>query len=127
MRYLALIFILFSLFSLPTWSETFDDLVERDGLYYKKFTDTPFTGKITGNYEQGSIKDGKRVGIWVLYYANGQLWSKGEWKNGKAVGEWVTYSENGQLRTKGKYKNGEQVGEWFYYNKNGTFDEKITY
>ena len=25
-----------------------DDLVERDGLYYKKFTDVPFTGEISG-------------------------------------------------------------------------------
>ena len=27
---------------------TMDDLVERDGLHYKKFTDVPFTGKTTG-------------------------------------------------------------------------------
>ena len=37
--------------------ETMDDLVERDGLTYKKFSDVPFTGKVTGN-TQGSFKDG---------------------------------------------------------------------
>jgi hypothetical protein len=35
-----------------------NDLVERDGLYYKKFTEVPFTGEVTGKY-QGKIKDGK--------------------------------------------------------------------
>jgi hypothetical protein len=32
-----------------------DDLVERDGIHYKKFSDAPFTGKITG-HTQGSFK-----------------------------------------------------------------------
>ena len=42
------------------WSETWDDLVERNGLYYKKFTDVPFTGKVDGQYN-GSIKNGKKM------------------------------------------------------------------
>ena len=31
-------------------SETvkYEDLVEREGLYYKNFTDVPFTGTVTG-------------------------------------------------------------------------------
>jgi hypothetical protein len=38
-------------------SETvkFEDLVERDRLYYKKFTDAPFNGKVAGR-EQGGVK-----------------------------------------------------------------------
>ena len=32
-----------------------NDLVERNGLYYKKFTDIPFTGELTG-IESGKIK-----------------------------------------------------------------------
>ncbi len=46
-----------------------DDLVDLDGLYYKKFTDVPFTGDVTGN-GQGSISDGKRNGPWVWCYDN---------------------------------------------------------
>jgi len=34
-----------------------DDLVERDGIHYKKFTDVPFSGKVTGS-EKGKIKNG---------------------------------------------------------------------
>ena len=50
----ALLFI--SLLSSPSWSMTLDDLVEREGLYYEKFTDVPFTGEVTGR-KQGSFKD----------------------------------------------------------------------
>ena len=67
-------------------SETMDDLVERNGLYYKKFSDTPFTGKITGKY-QGSYKNGKRDGEWVGYHYDGQLTSKGNYKNGKKISD----------------------------------------
>ena len=38
--------VLMSLVSFPSWGETMDDLVIRAGLYYEKFTATPFTGKV---------------------------------------------------------------------------------
>jgi hypothetical protein len=50
---LTILFI--SLLSSPSWSAAIDDLVERNDLYYEKFTNVPFTAKITGQ-EQGSIK-----------------------------------------------------------------------
>ena len=50
--------VLMSLVSFPSWGLTFDDLVERKGLFYKKFTDTPFTGKVTGK-TQGVITNGR--------------------------------------------------------------------
>ena len=59
---LTILFI--SLLSSPSWSVTKGDLVEREGLYYEKFTDVPFTGEVTG-VEQGSFKDGER---WCLGY-----------------------------------------------------------
>ena len=67
------------------WSEVMDDLVKRDGLYYKKFTQVPFTGKITGQ-DQGTFKNGEAEGFWVSYYENGQLWGKGNYKNSKWEG-----------------------------------------
>ena len=59
---ITLIFFL-SLLSFPSWSETLtmDDLVERDDLYYKRFTDIPFTGEV-GGVGVGKFKDGKRDG-----------------------------------------------------------------
>ena len=71
----SIILILFlSLLSSPSWSETLtmDDLVERDGLYYKKFTDVPFIGEVTGNIPfTGEIEH---------YYENGKLRSKKNYK-----------------------------------------------
>ncbi len=74
------------LFPALALGETMDDLVERDGLYYKKFTDVPFTGNITGKTDQGTIRNGKEEGPWVYYHDNGQLWSKGTYKDGKEDG-----------------------------------------
>ena len=126
MKYiLAPIFALVLLFpSLALGEEVaWDDVVERDGLYYKKFTDVPFTGEVTGQ-EQGSFKDGKKDGPWVAYWSNGQLRSEGDFKDGERDGPWVYYHENGQLREKGDFKDGIQEGPWVYYHENGQLWEK---
>ena len=66
-------------------SETMDDLVVREGLYYKKFTDVPFTGKITG-ITKGSFKKGKKEGAWFHYKRDGTLDKRtGTYKNGKKI------------------------------------------
>ena len=80
--------------------ETMDDLVHRDGLFYKKFTDVPFTGNITGR-TQGTIRDGKEEGSWVSYYINGQLWTKKTYKDGKLDGPWGMYWTTGKVMDKG--------------------------
>ena len=95
-----------------------DDLVQRDGRYYKKFTEVPFTGETEG-LDQGRFKNGKREGPWVEYYDNGQLSSRTEWRNGKPEGPWVAYYENGQLMFKGDWRNGEKEGRWVWYDANG--------
>ena len=57
MKYLLIIFSL--LLTSQSWSKDFDydDLVERDGLIYEKFSNEPFTGTISGkiqrNYKEG--------------------------------------------------------------------------
>ena len=102
-----------------------DDLVERNAIYYKQFSDVPYTGKVTG-LKQGSFKDGQREGYWSNYYENGQLKLKGKYKNGVAEGEWVYYYDNGQLSSKGDYKNDKFNGAWVVYNFNGTVDKALT-
>jgi len=120
---LTILFI--SLLSSPSWSVTTGDLVERDGLYYEKFTDVPFTGKVTGN-PQGSYKNGKKEGAWVFYHENGQLRFKENFKNGELDGAWVSYYENGQLRSKGNFKNGKKDRSWVRYEENGTVQKRLT-
>ena len=98
--------LLLSLISTPCLSETMGDLVKRDGIYYKEFTEIPFTGEITGEV-QGNYKNGKKEGEWVSYDDNGQLSGKGSFKNGKRDGEWFYYHDK-QLWSKGSYKNGKK-------------------
>ena len=122
--FLAMLFI--SLLSSPSWSETMDDLVERDGLYYEKFTDVPFSGEVTEG-QQVSLKNGKREGTWISYHVNGQLQYKGNFKNGKEEGAFVAYHENGQLWAKGNYKNSKKDGAWIWYHKHGQLMHKGNY
>ena len=104
------------LLSLISCSSETDSVVERDGLYYEKFSDTPFTGKLT------------------RYSNDGQLLEKGSFKNGVREGEYVFYWSregwNGPVPTglgrKGRYKNGKEEGEWVYYNEDGTVISRWT-
>ena len=95
-----------------------DDLAERDGLYYKKFTETPFTGKVTGE-EQGSIENGKRDGAWVEYFESGQLRFEGKYKNGLKDGEWFSYYKKGLLA------GPLEKSGWVQVHKNGIMWEYI--
>ena len=100
--------------------DSYDDLVKRDGLYYKKFSDVPFSGKITGLFEvsgevieldQGMIKDGMKEGAWFIRYSNGQLSFKGNYKNDKEEGTWVGYGLDGRVQKErtGTFKNGVKI------------------
>ena len=62
---LTIVFI--SLISSPSWSETMGDLVKRNDLYYKKFTNVPFTGEISEEKYKGHFKDGLKNGSWQHY------------------------------------------------------------
>ncbi|MFL2687411.1 MAG: toxin-antitoxin system YwqK family antitoxin [Alphaproteobacteria bacterium] len=103
-----------------------DDLVERDGLYYKKFTDVPFTGEVTGS-TSGFFELGKLKGLFLRYWENGHLGQKSSFKNGKREGPFVHYHDNGKILHKGTYKDGRRVGPYVRYHKNGQLAEKGTY
>ena len=95
-----------------------DDLVKRDGLYYKKFSLVPFSGNITGN-TQGSFRKGKEHGPWVYFWSDGQLRSKGTYKDGKMDGPWVSYNKDGTMDENytGTFKNGVKV-DWTHRKHN---------
>ena len=107
MKYLLIISCL--LFTSVGWSKTInsDDLIEKDGLYYEKFTDKPFTGKVTG-IKQGKIKKGKIKGKWKEYWESGTLKKSFTIKRGNYHGEFLTFHENGDLKTKGNFKKGKK-------------------
>ena len=86
----------------------------RDGLYYKKFSDIPFTGKTTGR-SQTSFKNGKFHGPCVHFHKNGQLKEKGTYKDDKKNGQWIDYDKSGKKKygpyNSGMYKNGKKVSD----------------
>ena len=107
-RILAPILLLTLLFPAIAFGETMDDLVVREGIHYKKFSDVRFTGKVTGK-SQGTLKNGKWHGPFKSYWDNGQLKAKGNYKGDKEHGPWAHYDDNGQLLDEGTYKNGVKV------------------
>ena len=44
-----------------------EDLVERNKVFYEKFSETPFTGKVIGK-NKGAFIDGKKIGYWIEFY-----------------------------------------------------------
>ena len=105
------------LYSTPCMSEIMDDLVYRDGLYYKKFSDVPFTGEIDGKSkhttDKGVIVNGKMDGHWIRFWNNGQLHEKGRYIDGKLDGVWVNYDKKGNLNPfiSGTFEKGYRVSD----------------
>ena len=123
MRNTFIFTLLVSLLFSPSWSETLsmDDLVMRNNTYYKKFSDKPFSGKISEDLV-GKFKKGKKDGLWLRYWTNGQLFSKGKYSKGVKVGNWEFYHSNGKLETKGKCVKGIEdlkVGSWIRFSRKG--------
>lgn len=122
MKYLSKVMLLLAWISsspvIASEEITIDDLVERDGLRYEKFTDIPYNGEVVG-VASGSFKQGVKTGLWRHYHENGQLESKGAYVEGKKNGEWVSYFSRGRKRTIGNYVLGEEDGLWTFYHEYG--------
>ena len=117
----------------PAWGESSDDLVKRNDLYYKKFTDTPFTGTTLDYYSNGQLshkvnwKNGKKEGIWEWYDDNGQLLLEGNFKNNMEEGLWKSYHDNGHLKYKQNLKDGKAEGVMEWYDDNGLLKRTETW
>jgi hypothetical protein len=111
-KFLTLLSCLFILSPNIVLSETMKDLVKRKGLYYRPFTEVPFTGKITGR-TRGSFKNGKKHGSWVFYHDNGRLSEKGTYKNGKKEGLWIWFKREGVVLGPFTvtYKDGKRISD----------------
>jgi len=110
-------------------SVTIDDLIFRssNGLHYKKYTDVPFSGKVTGR-EQGLFKNAMRVGLWVHYHIDGWLESKGTYVNGKKDGPWVEYRKDGHISLEVNFKQDkEDTSVEYNYSENGQLEFKTNY
>ncbi len=103
-----------------TKSFTWDQLVERNEIYFEKFKDIPFEGKIKIYWEnghlkeKGGLKEGKKIGRWEYYYKNGKSKQIENYKFGILDGVREEYSSGGQLFIKSYFSNGHLEGPWLY-------------
>ena len=102
-----------------------DELEEREGIYYFKDSDTPYTGKVYGLYEngqkksEGNYKDGKRDGLSLEWYKKGQKKRETNYKDGKKDGLSIFWLANGQKGNEGIYKDGITEGIHKMWHANG--------
>ena len=105
----------------------------RGRLYYKKGSDTPYSGIIYLLYENGqpvfesAIKDGKSHGLYVEWYKNGQKKQELNNKDGKQNGLHVRWYENGQKAREANFKDGKYDGLWVAWHKNGQKREEANF
>ena len=64
-------------------------LVERDGIYYTRDTNKPYSGLGISLYDDGKKKE------------------EGTYRNGKKDGKWTKWHANGQIKEETTYKDGD--------------------
>lgn len=102
-----------------------ETLNERDGVFYTKDTNKPYSGQVFSLYEngqkkeEGTYKDGNRYGFWTFWYENGQKKEKGNFIDSKEEGLWTLWYENGQKKGEGPFKKGQFDGLFTYWYENG--------
>ena len=102
-----------------------DELEDREGVFYLKESNSPYTGKSFEFHENGqkkseeTWKDGKQHGLAHLYYENGQREQESNWKDGKGTGLITDWYEDGQKKAEGNWKDGKQEGPSAFWYENG--------
>lgn len=105
--FIALLFFQFSAFSQQKIK--YDDLEEKDGLFYEQGSKIPYTGQC------------------VTTFPSGKLGMGGSIKNGLRDGEWIWFYENGNKKRYCVYKAGLKDGASIFFYKNGTKKSEIIF
>jgi hypothetical protein len=56
----------------------------------------------------GSYRNGKKDGLWIYHYPNGNMKEEGRYKLGVKTGMWVEWYPDGELMWKGEYVRGKR-------------------
>lgn len=74
-----------------------------------------------GKISEGTYKDDRRDGLWVLYYKDGITpRTEGEYKNNRPNGPFTQYHPNGAIKEKGTFEKQRYIENLERYNENGT-------
>ena len=86
-----------------------DELLIRDDLFFKKFTNIPFGGRL-GAPDKGLFCRERPVGPFKWHRKNGDPWARAHYVDGKLNGVWISYTRTGQLEEEGGYEFGIRHG-----------------
>ena len=124
MKYLLILFMLF-------FSDAYAKdikLVQRDGITYDFYANTPFSGTSLETYEPSGVpkefttyQDGLMHGRYETYYKNGQINAEATFLNGKPHGAFKKWFDDGDKEIETTYKDGELHGPY----KKFRFNSKI--
>lgn len=104
--------------------ETEEDLVERDGNFFKEYYPGKKQLKMEGQFDENE----QRHGFWKYYSEGGITISITEYSHGVRSGVSLVYFANGKLNYEGQYKNDKPVGVWKTYDeKTGKLKSKKNY
>ncbi len=126
---LTILFILaFAITSSAQKVVKYDDLEERNGLFYEQDSKTPFTGKCVTTFPSGklglggNVKDGLRDGEWIWFYENGNKKRYCSYKNGIKDGPSIFYYKNGQKKSEIIFSNDKNVRQTSWDEKGNKVD-----
>lgn len=120
MKHIYLIFILFLVAcsseekEKTTTATEQEELIERDGNYFKEYYPGKKQLKMEGQFDDQQ----QRQGFWKYYSEAGVTISISEYEHGKREGVSLVFFANGNPNYEGQYKNDKPVGIW------KTYDEK---
>ena len=95
---------------------SFDDLVQKDELFYERASNEIYSGRATSvhsngqNKWQGTFKDGQIQGTVHQWYEDGQQQSVANYKEGKLHGQQLEWYEDGRQKKESNYKMGVRHG-----------------
>ena len=76
---------------------------------------------------EGSLKNGKRDGLWTAYFIDGRPQSIGYFENDLRTGKSTVYRENGNLYQEGFFKEGKHCGKWRFYDEQGNLHKEVDF
>ena len=77
--------------------------------------------------DQVFYKDGKPLGTWIRWYANGRKKQVVTYKEGKLHGPWTCWYQNGQKSIEGTHNQDKRVGTWTWWNELGGVTKVMKY
>lgn len=124
-RFLLLIFTCQTVLAQSTNSDTLQNYTDpatglKQGYWIvynsvKKLPNYPAEAKV----EEGTFADSKKIGLWKMYFPNGNIKSEITYTDNRPKGYAKMYYENGNLQEEGLWENSRWVGDYKSYYDNG--------